>query len=68
MCKAGRQQEINSRFTRLPRLFYCNFNDKTMTKKKKKRTKEKKRILSCHYRCNQAGITEDIPTAKQKFS
>ena len=40
-----------------------------MTKKKKRqRNKEKKRTLSCHYRCNQAGITEDIPTGKQKFN
>ena len=44
LIRAGRQQEINFRFTRLPRLFYCNFNDKIMTKKKER--KEKNIILS----------------------
>ena len=40
----------------------------TEKKRKKERKKEKKRTLSCHYRRNQARITEDIPTGKQKFS
>ena len=37
MYKAGRQQEINFRFTCLPRLFHCDFNDKIMTLKKPKK-------------------------------
>ena len=36
-----------------------------MTKKKER--KKKKRKLSCHYRCNQAGITEDIPTINKNL-
>ena len=41
--KLGDNKKINFRFTRLPRLFYCNFNDKITTKKKtKKETKKRK--------------------------
>ena len=42
--KAGRQQEINFRFTRLPRLFHSNFNDKKWFKKRR-RKKGKKNYL-----------------------
>ena len=35
MYKVGRQQEINFRFTCLPRLFHCTFSDKIITLKKK---------------------------------
>ena len=62
--KAGRQQEIDFRLTRLPRLFHCKFNDKIMSQTIEK--KEQK--FSCHYKCNQAGTKDNIPTGKQKFS
>ena len=42
---------------------YLIENPATCIKLGKKKEK-KKRKLSCHYRCNQAGITEDIPTGK----
>ena len=36
---------MNFRFTRLPRLFYCNFNDKIITIKIKKRKKRKEHYI-----------------------
>ena len=42
MYKAGRQQEINFRFTRLPRLFDCKFNDEIMSEPKKKQNQKHK--------------------------
>ena len=39
MYKAGRQQEINFRFTRLPKLFH----DKIITLKNKKKTKKERK-------------------------
>ena len=75
MYKAGRQQEINFRFTRLPRLFDCKFNDEIMSepkkktksktqKQNKKQRKEEEKKFSCHYKRNQARIKEYILTGK----
>ena len=63
VCKAGRQQEINFRFTLLPRLFHFNFNDNILTKKRKR----KENYLAIVYAIRQ-GLQKIFPQVNKKLA
>ena len=58
MYKAGRQQEINFRFTRLPRSFQ---------KKKKRKRKRKEKKLSCHIDAIRQGLHKIFPQVNKNL-